>query len=95
MSPGPVALKALRGRGAAIQASCGTGRAGFWGILLACCAHADETVSGDAREDATLKTARTASEARARRNIMAILRGQRGREGAGYLFGVRSVVTVC
>jgi hypothetical protein len=43
---------------------------GFCGLFLACCAHAEETVSGDAREDAMLKTARTAREAGAMWNMI-------------------------
>ena len=65
------------GRGAAIQR-----RAVVQGVLrglLACCAH----VTGDAREDATLKIARTARAAGAMRKIIGILRVSEGvTEGA-------------
>ena len=40
--------------------------------------HAEETVTGDAREDAKLKTARAAREAGTVRNIMGILRHSEG-----------------
>ena len=40
--------------------------------------HVEETATGDAREDATLKTARAAREAGTVRNIMGILRHSEG-----------------
>ena len=45
------------------------------GSLLACCAHVEETASGDARGAVTLRTANTAREAA---KFMAILRGSEG-----------------